>query len=87
MKKEDIPKTATERRAWIQFRMKVAGYNFAMLARAHGLARSCVLSALYRPYPKMERIIADTLGLRAEDLWPERYSSYRQGSRQRQQRQ
>jgi Ner family transcriptional regulator len=73
MKTKNIPKKADERRAWIKYQLELIGYSFAGLAREHGLSRTCVLSALYRPYPKMERIIAKKLGVRPPDLWPERY--------------
>ncbi len=33
-----------------------------------------MIQALRHPYPKMERIIADTLGLPPQELWPERYN-------------
>jgi len=82
-----IPKTASERRAWIKYQLELLGYNFAKLARELSLSRTCVLSALNKPYPKMERIIADKLGMQPEQLWPERYvlvSERSRGQRRRQ---
>lgn len=29
--------------------------------------------ALFRPYPKAEQIIANTIGVPAEEIWPSRY--------------
>jgi len=84
---QNIPKKADERRAWIKYQLELVGYNFASLAREFDLSRTCVLSALYRSYPKMEGIIAGKLGLRPEDLWPERYSFREQSNRRGRKRQ
>lgn len=73
MNTQTPPKKADERRVWIKYQLELLGYNFASLAREYSLHRTCVISALHRHYPKMERIIADKLGTYPEELWPERY--------------
>ncbi|HYW03286.1 MAG TPA: helix-turn-helix domain-containing protein [Gammaproteobacteria bacterium] len=70
----EIPRDITVRRAWIKFQLEIRGYSLAMLAREHGVSRQQPQAALYKPYPKWERIIAETLGLKPADLWPERYA-------------
>lgn len=45
------------------------------LALAHGYSRSAVSEALNRPWPAVERIIADALGLEPWDIWPSRYNA------------
>jgi len=87
MKTPTPPKKAAERRAWIKYRLELLGYNFADLAREQSLSRTCVLSALYKPYPKMERLIAEKLGLQPEQLWPERYFLVLERSKRRRRRQ
>ena len=87
MQTKEPQKKADERRAWILYRLKLAGYNFASLAREYGLSRTCVMSALYKRYPKMERLIAEKLGTTPEALWPERYSPCLHGSPRRRNRQ
>ena len=32
-------------------------------------------TALHRPYPVAEKIIAETLGVSAREIWPERYGN------------
>ena len=41
----------------------------------HGVTRDAVRNATRKKYPKMERAIAAKIGLRPEDIWPERYAS------------
>jgi Ner family transcriptional regulator len=45
------------------------------LSRVNGLHNSTLGQALYKPYPKSERIIADFLGLKVQQIWPTRYNS------------
>lgn len=51
------------------------------LALAHGYSRSAVSEALNRPWPAVERVIADALGLDPWDLWPSRYHADRSPKR------
>ena len=44
------------------------------LSEASGYSRNSLRNALYRPYPKAERIIAGAIGVEASDIWPSRYS-------------
>lgn len=87
MDTQQIPKKSDERRIWIKYQLELAGYNFASLAREYSVHRTCVRKALYKPYPKMERLIADKLGIQPEQLWPERYVLVPERSRRRQRRQ
>ena len=50
------------------------GWSIAALARAHKLGESTVRSALDKPYPKSERLIAEAIGVAAEAIWPERFA-------------
>ena len=51
------------------------GWSINALAEAHGLAPSTLRSALDKPYPKSERLIAEAIGVPAEFIWPERHAS------------
>lgn len=53
--------------------LKKVGTNMSALSEKHGLSRGCLRNALYRRYPKAEKIIAEALGLQPEDIWPTRY--------------
>lgn len=81
------PKKHAEKRAWIKYQLELRGYSFASLARELGVDRTVPQSALRRKYPKMERAIADKIGLAPEEIWPERYPSGVQVTRKRKVRQ
>jgi len=50
------------------------GATFADLARHHGYSSTSAFSNTMKiHYPKIERIIADFLDMRPEDIWPSRY--------------
>lgn len=55
--------------------LKKAGTNMSALSVANGYTRNGLRNALYRKYPKAERIIAGTIGVNPEDIWPSRYAS------------
>ncbi len=53
--------------------LKKVGTNMSALSESQGLSRGCLRNALYRPYPKAERIIAGAIGVEPKDIWPSRY--------------
>ncbi len=55
--------------------LKKRGTNMSALSEANGYSRNGLRNALYRPYPKAERIIAKAIGVEPKDIWPTRYSS------------
>lgn len=73
MFKIDIPEKPDHRREWIKYQLRLKGYSLGALSRELGLCRSAAKEALYRHYPKMERDIAEKLGLKPWEIWPERY--------------
>lgn len=50
------------------------GWSLRALSREAGLSDGTLKSALDRPYPKAERIIAAALELAPKDIWPQRYA-------------
>lgn len=63
---------------WTSAQIKAAiqdtGVSVAALARANGYDRPQTFYAVLRlPYPKVQRIIADYLGVTPETIWPSRY--------------
>ncbi|HBR97128.1 MAG TPA: hypothetical protein DD979_07095 [Gammaproteobacteria bacterium] len=48
---------------------------YASIARDADVSRQAVWQALVKPYPRAEKIIAQTLGLTPQILFPERYDS------------
>lgn len=49
------------------------GYTLARIARENGLAATTPPNVFRVSYPRMERIIADILGVSPADIWPSRY--------------
>jgi Ner family transcriptional regulator len=57
------------------------GTTMKGLALANGYrAVDSVNQALFRPYPKAERIIANAIGEKPETIWPSRYEGKFNGS-------
>lgn len=61
----------------IKCAIRLKGYSIASLSRAYGLAGGTLANALTRPWPKGEKIIALTLGIKPEVIWPTRYEMRR----------
>jgi len=66
-------------RADIKAALEKRGYSLSRLSRLNGYSRSAVKCALDIHWPKMERLIADTIGVPVQEIWPSRY--YPDGSR------
>ena len=60
-------------RADIKAALEKRGFSLAQLALLHGYERSCTAKALHHPWPMMERLIADTIGVAPQQIWPSRY--------------
>jgi len=58
-------------------------WSLRQLALSQGLHHGTVAKALRHPYPRAERLIANTLDLRPEHIWPERYDHDGQPNRRR----
>jgi Ner family transcriptional regulator len=63
-----------KRRAWVIYQLGLQGRSLASLARDLGLVRSSPQAALARPYPRMERLLAEAVGVPVHELFPDRYS-------------
>lgn len=53
--------------------LKKQGTSLAAVSRQAGLASSTLANALTRRWPKGERLIAETLDVEPEKIWPSRY--------------
>lgn len=58
----------------IKAAVRMRGITLSELARRHGYGADACRLALRRPWPRVERIIADELGVPPSQLWPERYA-------------
>ncbi|WP_167856063.1 helix-turn-helix domain-containing protein [Natronospirillum operosum] len=63
-----------KRRAWVVYQVAIQGTSLAAVAREKGLARQTLYRAFDIPYPRMEKIMADAVGLTPQQLFPERYT-------------
>jgi len=55
--------------------LKKKGTTLATVSREAGLASSTLANALQRHWPKGERLIAEALERKAEEIWPSRYKT------------
>lgn len=62
--------------ARIRHELELRGYTLSSLSRAHGLHSSACGLTLKKPWPRVERIIADTLGVKSpSEIFPDRYDA------------
>ena len=73
MRNVSFPNTDVGRREWIKAALRARGHTLGGIAREFGLSRTAAQQALWKPYPRMERAIAEKLGMQPEDIWPGRY--------------
>ena len=59
----------------IKSALEKAGWNLSSLSLHHGYEnRNTLQTALRRPWPKGERLIADAIGTDPMTIWPSRYA-------------
>lgn len=58
----------------IKAAVRKTGTTFTAMAEKHGYHRTVFSIALAHPYPAVERLIADQIGIPPETIWPSRYS-------------
>lgn len=68
-----VPKKPEERRVWIKGQLELVGSSFAAIAREQRVSRQAVRKVPYSPSRRLEKAIADKLGVAPETIWPERY--------------
>ena len=76
MKKNTAQKVTPELLDWhradIIAALKKRGWSIRAQANVHP---TTLYGALVKPYPKSERVIADALGMKPEQIWPQRYAA------------
>ncbi|RZF83745.1 transcriptional regulator [Pseudoalteromonas sp. CO325X] len=60
-------------KADIKAAIEKEGWSLRQLSLSRGYCAGAMQSALHRPYPKAERIIAEVIGESPVNIWPERY--------------
>lgn len=71
----DILRDPEKRRAWVIYQLSLQDKTLAGIAEKHGRSRQSLYTAFVKPYPKMEKVIADEVGMLVCDLFPERYTN------------
>ncbi|NPE59175.1 helix-turn-helix domain-containing protein [Dickeya dadantii] len=59
--------------------LRKQGTTLSAISREAGLASSTLANALTRHWPKGERLIAEALNKRPEEIWPSRYQNTGRG--------
>lgn len=67
-------------RSYVIAALNERGWSLRKLSREVGLGQDTLRNALYRDYPKGERIIAAAIGVPPEQIWAERYAKRREPS-------
>ncbi len=78
---KNMPKITTQKMpaqedwhsAFIIYQLRLKGLSLRRLSRQHKYSVSSAANALRLPWPKMERLIADALGVTPQSIWPTRY--------------
>ncbi len=71
------------RRAWVLYQLTLQGESLASVARRAKVSRQAMQKVLTYPYPKMEKVLADFLGLPPMVLFPDRYDRHGLPNRRR----
>lgn len=64
-----------KRRAWVKYQVHLQGRSLAQVASDAGVKRSTLYAVFIKTYPRMEKVVADAVGLPPAVLFPERYDS------------
>jgi len=76
--KKDTQKTPAPHQDWpahyLLYRLREAGTSYANISRKHGYCPTAAIMVHHRPsWPRMERLLADALGVTPQEIWPSRY--------------
>ena len=55
--------------------LKKRGYNLAGLSVANGYHPTAAGKALKQPWPAIERLLAEAIGVTPQEIWPSRYDA------------
>jgi len=68
-----MPRVADWDREKVKYEVRRRRLTLSALSLRHGYADSAVRKALGTPWPAVEKIIADFLGIKPWEIWPSRY--------------
>lgn len=61
-------------KAEIKCALEKKGITLSKLSRDNGLSGDTLRNVFSRKWPKGEKIVADAIGVRPEEIWPSRYT-------------
>ncbi len=67
----------------IKAALEEEGWSCRQLSFSRGYQSNAVQTALHRPYPAVEKIIAHVVGVSAHEIWPDRYGDDGKPNRKR----
>lgn len=70
-----ILKDPRKRRSWVLYQLQLEGRHLSDVAAANGVTRQCIYHAFRVPYPRMEMLLAQAVGLTPQQLFGERYDA------------
>ena len=70
---KDIPKNPITRRVWVGSQLKYRNTSYAQIARQEGVKPQSVYNAMLVSSSHLEKVLASALGLKVEELFPERF--------------
>jgi lambda repressor-like predicted transcriptional regulator len=71
----NAPENPTERRGWIIWQLRNRGSSLTQIAMKEGVSLQAVSSALLVPSSHLQRVIAGTLGMTPQQLFPEFFAA------------
>lgn len=71
-----IPKGPSKRWEWIKYQLKLKRTSLTDLGSSLGVTRQAISHVKTRHHPEFEKIIAQTIEVLPEQIWPDRYSKY-----------
>lgn len=72
-KTKAILRDPVKRRIWVKYQCQLRHVTMSEIATEAGVTRACFYSVFNKTYPRMEKVLADFLGLEPAQLFPERY--------------
>lgn len=73
---QEIAQDPDLRWEWIRYQLNVDGTSLADVAKEHGIDRRNLYKARRDPFPRVEKILADAVGVTPQELFPDRYNRH-----------
>ena len=68
-----VPTEPMTRRPWVIYQLRLRGLSLRMLGAEVGVSHNALSKALLCPSLRLEKVLAEAIGLTVVDLFPERH--------------